>query len=195
MKDTNNYSLQVAVAKLQLLAENAVFSLQTMQAELSLLTQSIAVSNPTDVTVGGDTDPKPVKQKDRSKFYFQGTWYNKRNFALAILKQYADKQMPMAELEALFQEEKVFPSPFRGNKKVFKRAQDVTGNEKSRFHPDALTTKDGKSILVTNQVGIDNFPQLLVYLAKTFGFPIKGKDLNRDLWPAFDGYDVTYLNE
>ena len=195
MKNTNNRSLDVAIAKLQLLAENATFSLLAIQAELNLLAQDLTEPTPTEAVVKGDTDVKSVKQKDRSKFYFRGAWYNKRNFALAILKQYVDKQMPMAELEALFQEEKVFTDPFRGNKKVIERAQDVTGNKTSRFHSDALTTKDGKSILVTNQVGIDNFPQLLVYLSKTFGFPIKGKDLNRDLWPAFDGYDVTYLNE
>ena len=187
-------SLEVSVAKLEVLATNATQNLQAMQAELDMLKQGLAEQATTTLAAAGvENEAAPSSPKDRSKWLLDGSWYNKSNFPLAVFRRYVDRQLTLAELEELFRVDNVYPEPILGNKKVFKRAADVAVNEERRYGADAVMTEDGQAILVTNQLGMNNFPQLVAYLAKCFGFPLKGKELNRDLWPALEGAEVTYV--
>ena len=194
MKGFNKLSLEVAVAKMEVLAMNATQNLQAMQEELAMLKQGLAEQSTTTLAVTGvENEAGPSSPKDRSKWFLDGSWYNKSNFPLAVFRRYVDRQLTLATLEQLFSVENVYPEPILGNKKVFKRAEDVAVNEERRYCTDTLITENGQAIVVTNQLGMNNFPQLVAYLAKCFGFPLKGKDLNRDLWPALEGAEITYL--
>ncbi|MGI4886178.1 MAG: hypothetical protein ACRYFR_14575 [Janthinobacterium lividum] len=195
MEYLNKSLFEVAVAKMEVLASNASQNLQAMQNELAILKQGMADLSSNTIASHTETETSQASQKDRSKWFFDGIWYNKRNFPLAVFKHYVDRKIKLAALEEMFRVENVYPEPIRGNKKVFILTKDIAENGASRYHNDVLVTKDGSSIVVTTQIGIDNFPQLVVYLAKCFGFPLKGKGLNRELWPTLDGADVTYLDE
>jgi hypothetical protein len=189
--------MEAAIAKIELQVASTIHALQDMQAQVGVLKQNLV-----DLPAVSEVAAGPAEQtgaRDFSKWLFRSTWHNKRNFPLAVFQHYVAGQLTLPILEKMFSVENVYPTPILGNKKVFKLAHAVADNEISRFHSDVVTTKDGKDILVTNQLGMNNFPQLIVYLAKCFGFTIKGKGLNPDLWPKsprlpFIGPDVTYLD-
>lgn len=190
----------IALAQLELLADNAVQSLGALQAQIAVLRQALNVA-PSIPTVPNKEikSPPPSSAKDRSKWYLQGAWYNKRNFPLAVFQHYVEKQVTLEALDEMFSMENVYPEPILGNRKVFKLASAVSGNETKRFHTERIATKDGALILVTDQLGMNNFPQLIQYLARTFNFPIKGKALSPSLWPhppqaPFAEPQVTFLD-
>ena len=199
MKEENTPAVEIALAQLELLADNAAQTLRALQAQLAVLRQGLTLLPITADAAEKKAPPLPSHAKDRSKWYLQGAWYNKRNFPLAVFQHYVEKQLTLDALDKMFSIENVYPQPILGNKKVFKLASDVSGNEIKRFHAEPIVTKDGVLILVTDQLGMNNFPQLIKYLAKIFNFPVKGKALSPSLWPhppraPFVEPNVTFLN-
>lgn len=168
-------TLYTTLEQLELMTEAAAQTLRLLQHQLAAAKQLLADA-PASIVGPVPRTIAPAPARDFTEWLLNGVPYPKGKFVLAVFKEYAAPRYTLAELQELFAADKVYSKKTRGNKVVFKRAADVSGNEAARFHPDPVRTRDGELIRVTNQIGMNNFPELLPYLAELFGFPIQTKE-------------------
>ena len=167
-------AIHTTLEQLELMAEAAAQTLRLLQHQLAtakslLSSQTPALDMPSRPSTGSENG------RDFTEWLLDGAYYPKGRFVLAVFKKYVDQQYTLAELNALFAADKVYSKAVRGNKIVFKPVEEVSEKLATRFHANLVRTKDGKSIRVTNQIGMNNFPELLQYLANLFHFPIQPK--------------------
>ncbi|GAA3969740.1 hypothetical protein GCM10022407_14550 [Hymenobacter antarcticus] len=156
------------------MAEAAAQTLRLFQHQLATA-KSLLPSQTSAQDMPTQPSNAPASGRDFREWLLDGAYYPKGRFPLVVFKKYVEQQYTLAELTALFAADKVYSKAVRGNKIVFKPAAEVTGKADASFHGDLVRTKDGKFIRVTNQIGMNNFPELLQYLADLFHFPIQTK--------------------
>lgn len=186
--DNNTASLEATIEQLKLMIEAASQTAQLLQHQLTtaksiMASASNAHVSPIPAMSSETLNTQPLKRDYSEWLLPDGNYYPKGLFVFKIFKLLIEKQFTLDQLTDLFEADKIYSREVRGNKVVFKLASEVSKNEDSRFHSEHILTKDKKKILVTNQIGTNNFPDLIQYLAEHFDFPIKGKNLTRARWP------------
>lgn len=175
--------LQTNVEQLKLMLEAASQTAQLLQHQLATA-KSMLASTPLSLDTPLESSQAQVNKRDYSEWLLpDGKFYPKGAFLLEFFRLKVERQYTLDELNGLFETNKLYSKEVRGNKIVFKLASDISTNEKSRFHSEPILTKDKRKILITNQIGTNNFPELIQYLARHFAFPIKGRNLTRARWP------------
>ena len=167
-------ALRTTLEQLELMAEAAAQTLRLLQHQLATAKSLLSFQDPAPDMLSQPSNA-PASGRDFSEWLLDGAYYPKGRFLLAVFKKYVEHQYTLAELNALFAADKVYSKAVRGNKIVFKLAAEVSETATTRFHADLVRTKDGKTIRVTNQIGMNNFPELQQYLATLFQFPIQAK--------------------
>lgn len=186
--DTNTASLEATIEQLKLMIEAASHTAQLLQQQLNTAKSLMASASNAHVSHIPAMPTEDLNTQTMKRDYSEwrlpnGDFYPKGVFVLELFRLLVKEQYTLDQLTELFETDKVYPREVRGNKVVFKLESEVSKNEESRFHTESILTKDKKKILVTNQIGTNNFPDLIQYLAKHFGFPIKGIKLTRGRWP------------
>jgi hypothetical protein len=120
----------------------------------------------------------PTKQKDRTKFRFDGQDYGKGRLVLKVFeKLIATKQYSYDQLKEIFADEYGSTAPtsrfgiFQITKEARKR--NASDSQQRYFFDTPLVTSDGQEIVVCSQWGIGNIHKFVKRANQKLGLKIK----------------------